>query len=332
MSESERALLAWLRQEARSAGGELLGDDCACLPAAGPLAVTVDTQIEGTHFLPGTDEALLGPRLLAVNLSDLAAQGALPQWAVLTVAAPAGFRHRRFFRTLVGACRRWGVKLAGGDLARAPLVALTLTLIGVKRPGGRWLERRLARPGDGLFVGGTLGESAAGQRLLARGARLSGRSVVLPADLPERGTLAAAARRAVSRHLRPTPQLELSAWLAEQERVGAIDVSDGLALDLDRLCGEGAVGARIEAESLPFSPRLAELAAWLGEDARRLALTGGEDYVLLFTLPALQAPPPRFGAVRIGSITRARKVEIVEGGQRNELPAAGWDHLDRHSQ
>ncbi len=327
MSETERALLAWLRREARSAGGELLGDDCACLPTSGPLAVTADTQIEGTHFQPGVDEALLGPRLLAVNLSDLAAEGALPRWAFLTVAAPAGFRHRRLFRALVADCRRWGVQLAGGDLARSSLVALTLTLIGTQRAGGRWLERRLARPGDGLWCGGTLGESAAGQRLLARGARLHGRAVELPAGLPERGAVAAAARRAVARHLRPNPQLELSAWLAGQERVGAIDVSDGLALDLHRLCEESGTGARIEAERLPTPPRLAQLAACLGEDPRDLALAGGEDYVLLFTLPEGAAPPASFSAVRIGAVTRGRTVEIVEGGRRHRLTARGWDHL-----
>src|SRR6185436_12693499 len=126
--------------------------------------VTTDSQIEGVHFPPGLDPALVARRLLAVNLSDLAAMGAEPRHAFLALAAPPGFAHRRFFRALLAACRLQGVELAGGDLARDPHhVHAVLTLLGTRPAAGRWLRRDGARPGHRLWHGGTVGESAAGQ-------------------------------------------------------------------------------------------------------------------------------------------------------------------------
>jgi thiamine-monophosphate kinase len=330
MSSGEDALLGWLRTRP---GTELLGDDTARL-AAGPGLVwlaTTDSQIAGVHLPAGIDPALLARRLLAVNLSDLAASGAAPAYALVAVSAPPGFRHRRFFDALLAACAAAGVRLAGGDLARSPVPTLTLTLLGTRPAGAPVLGRSGGRAGDALWAGGTLGESGAGQRLLARGARAvpagTGVRVTLPAGLRRTRRLADAARRAVGRHLEPRPQLELGAWLGARARAAAIDLSDGLARDLPRLARESGAGAEVEAEALPLAAGFEELCAALGEDPLALALGGGEDYVLLFALPAGEAPPERFGCRRIGRLTENRKLTLLREGRRERWPELGWDHL-----
>lgn len=294
-----------------------IGDDAAILSPSGPLAVTVDSQIAGVHFIPDLDPAHVARRLLAVNLSDLAAMGADPAWAFLALSAPPDFDHDRFFRAFTTACRRYGVTLAGGDLARCDRLVATLTLIGTKPEGRHWLRRNAARPGQDLWLGGTVGESAAGRILIDRGA-----GHAMPPSLSR------AARRAVRRHLLPTPQLELGRWLGEQkEEIAAMDVSDGVALDLHRLCRESGTGAEIHAEALPFPDRLIDLAGALSVDPFDLALSGGEDYVLLFTLPPGVQPPDSFGCRKIGTITSGKTITWIRGGRRLRLPAAGWDHL-----
>jgi thiamine-monophosphate kinase len=313
----EDRLIDWLRRRLRrQPGGALIGDDAAVLPAAS-YAITVDHQIAGVHFPPGLDPAQVARRLLAVNLSDLAAMGASPAYAFLALAAPPGFDHRRFFTALLAACRRHGLTLAGGDLSRSSALSTSLTLMGTKAEGARWLERSGARPGHALWLGGNLGESAAGRSLIERGG--------LSADL---ASLQAAARRAVRRHLEPRPQLALGRWLGKQPEGAAMDVSDGLARDLHRLCRASGAGAEVEAGALPFADRFGGLCAAIGADPLALALGGGEDYVLLFTLPKAAAPPPEMRARCIGRITKGRRLVLVKSGERSDLPALGWDHLN----
>lgn len=318
----EDDLLAWLRTidpQATSA----IGDDAALLEPAPEQALTVDSQIEGVHFLPGLDPAVVAERLLAVNLSDLAAVGARPELALLALSAPLDFQRRRFFRALLDAMRRHGVRLAGGDLARAPLVVASLTLLGHLPSGGRWLRRDGARPGDALWVGGTLGESALGRHLLAR----VGRPDPLAAERELRSELIPAARRAIRRHLRPEPQLELGRWLSARRRVAALDLSDGLARDLPRLCRASGVGAAVEANALPVAAGSDALCIELGLDRLEMQLGGGEDYVLLFTLPTGESPPERFGCRRIGQIHEGRSLRLQDPAGERSLPAIGWDHL-----
>ena len=259
-------------------------------------------------------------RLLAVNLSDLAATGAQPAYAFLALSAPAGFDHDRFFRSFVEACRRWNVTLGGGDLSRCDRLVATLTLIGTKPQESHWLRRSDAKPGHGLWLGGTVGESAAGRILIARGARPGH----LPEDFSGSSQILTAARRAVRRHLLPVPQLELGSWLRQQGAGAAMDVSDGVAIDLHRLCRESGTGAVIDADVLPLPDGFFDLCKTLSVDPYELALAGGEDYVLLFTLPPGAQPPSGW---KIGRILPEKTIDWIRKGQRRRLPASGWDHL-----
>jgi thiamine-monophosphate kinase len=329
----EEAFVAWLRR--RLPAPVRVGDDTAELAARGRLIVTVDQQIEGTHFASGLDLPTLGRRLLAVNLSDLAASGARPRWALLALGVPPETDPRPLVEGLITEAKRHGVALVGGDVAHSELLLASLTLIGDKPSGRASLGRDRARPGHALWLGGPVGESALGCELVLRGAQLRKGKVFLSKtkDFQLGESLRPAARRAVARHLVPEPQLALGSWLAALgSRAGAvIDVSDGLAKDLRRVATASGVGAELDLRLLKtaVAPRHEELAAAFGLDPIALALAGGEDYVLLFTLPESVVPPPRFAATRIGRITRARKLLFLDAaGESHPLPHVGWDHLE----
>jgi thiamine-monophosphate kinase len=324
-SDGEDRLTGWLRRQPRT---ELLGDDAALLPT-GPRVTTVDSQVEGVHFLEGLDPAVVARRLLAVNLSDLAAVGAVPRYALLALSARPGFDHRRFLQALLESCGERGVRLVGGDLARSPGgTVATLTLLGDLPHGGGFLRRRDARSGDELWVGGTLGESAAGQRLLARGARLDRDRILLPVEFRASEALARAARQAVRRHLLPQPQLDLGRRLGRLDRVAAMDLSDGLARDLPRLCRESDAGAEVEVEALPLAPAFDLLCKTLGEDPVELAMEGGEDYVLLFAVPEGGAADLPATCRRIGRMIEEKDLRRVRNGRVEPWPSGGWDHLE----
>jgi len=338
VSGGEERFVAWLRRRLPKPG--LIGDDTAQLAlaeTAGSFVVTVDQQIEGTHFAPGLEPRAVGRRLVAVNLSDLAASGARPRWAFLTLGVPPEQDPRPLVEGVLAASRRHGLVLAGGDVAHAPLLSASLTALGEKKAGEATLARDRARAGHDLWVGGTVGESALGCELLLRGATVAGRTVSFAGpdgELELPSNLLAAARRAVRRNVEPSPQLELGRWLATlgPRRAGAcIDVSDGLGKDLRRICTASGVGAEIDLRQLRHatSRHFEELATALGLDPVAVALAGGEDYVLLFSLPAGLEPPPRFGCTRIGRVLRARSATMLDrDGRPHPLPNLGWDHLD----
>ncbi len=327
MTSSEDALIRWLA--ARGTVTARIGNDAAVFDGGPGQVATMDTQIGGVHVPHDIDERVLGRRTVAVNTSDLAAMGAVPLRAFLALTAPPSFRHRRFFEGVLQALEELGAELAGGDLSSAKHSAAVMLLLGELPEGGRALERRGARVGDTLWAGGTLGESALGQRLVARGARLDGRGVKLPAELEDLPpALRRAAKAAVRRHLLPAAQLELGGWLGRQLRCAALDVSDGLALDGHRLLESDGLGARIEEERLPLAASFRELCARLRLDPLELTTTGGEDYVLLFTLPPETTPPARFGAQAIGEITAEPGLRMVApSGRTKALGRSGWDHL-----
>lgn len=317
----------WLRRQLRKRGFNTVGDDGAVLSAGGPWAVTLDHQIEGVHFPSNLDAALIARRLLAVNLSDLAAMGAQPAYAFLALSCPVDFDSRRLLSSLMDACSRHGVELAGGDLAKNDRVTTSLTLLGRRPSAGSWLARDLARPGDLLWLAGALGLSALGRHLLGVGATMQGNRIQIPRSLRLSPSEEVLAKRAVRRHLVPVPQLEVGSWLARRRRAAAIDVSDGLALDLHRLCRESAVRASIEADQIRPTDQFRGLCAKLACDPHQLVVSGGEDYALLFATPERVRPPSSLGCLRIGRLAAGSGVYIETAGAREALQPAGWDHF-----
>lgn len=332
-SSSEDRLIAWLRAEITRRGlPDLLGDDVAHLKLDGNWAVSTDQQIEGTHFRTGLHPSRIGRRLVAVNLSDLAAAGVRPGYALAAVAAPRGFDFKSFFRGLLDACSEHGLKLAGGDLATADRSSFKLTVFGRRPSRGSRLGRDRARPGDVLWLGGPVGAAALGRRLLDTGATATARTIRLPAQIPRR--LRGPARWAIERFLEPRPQLALGSWLARRRRAATIDISDGLLLDLERMARASGVACELRSEAIPGGPGFSELAAWIGTDPLEAQCAGGEDYVLLFALPSGARPPSRFGAAAIGRVlassgSSSRAIVRVEGSGRRAIRNRGWDHL-RH--
>lgn len=306
-----------------------IGDDCAVfeLNAGRALLVTTDTMVEGVHFLiEASAPEGLGYKLLAVNLSDIAAMGGEPGEAVVAVAVPAGFDAgyvERVYDGLHACAARFGVNIAGGDTTRSPgPLVMTLTLIG-RMDRERVRYRSGARPGDLVYVSGTLGDSAAGLELvLGKGA-----------EVPE-------ADRAflLRRHHRPEPRIEAGRALAACGAVTAMmDLSDGIGSDLRHICRRSGVSAVVREAAIPLSPVLRAFCDVTGADPLGLAISGGEDYELLFTVDPGQAGKvgtlsekgdlPQFS--RIGWIEAGDGRIFVEdaGGARNALTAGGFDHF-----
>jgi len=293
-----------------------IGDDAALLapPAGQALAVAVDTLVEGTHFHLGTDPRALGHRVLAVNLSDLAAMGAEPAWCLLSLSLPrpdpawlAGFADGFF-----ALADRHGVALVGGDTVRGPLAA-TVTVHGFV-PAAQACRRSGARPGDGIWVTGTPGDAVAGRLAQADGA--------------DAGDPALAAL--LARFLYPEPRV--AAGLALRGLASAmIDVSDGLHQDLARLLVASGAGGELVVEALPLS---AALTARAGGEAAALALTGGDDYELCFTLPehhagqlVERARAWDFPVTRIGTVTAGSGLTLLRAGQPCALPPGSYRHF-----
>jgi len=298
----ERTLLAGIQRSAtrRTNSGLVLGigDDCAVFRPRNTqqdLLLTTDWLIEGVHFERQTHPAgAVGWKALARGLSDIAAMGGRPNICLLSLALGPWTSEawvQRFFRGFLALARKAKVELAGGDLARADRLACDIVVLG-SVPRGEALRRDGARPGDQIYVSGWLGASALG--------------------------LATKRGRAWRRHLRPEPRLELGRFL--RERLGAtaaMDISDGLSLDLHRLCLASKVAAELE-QMLPVYP-----GASLDQ-----ALHGGEDYELLFTVPAGTPVPKNFRKLpltRIGRIIRGRAGRILLAGEK--LEPLGWDHF-----
>ncbi len=273
-----------------------IGDDCAIFRPRGgseDLLFTTDMLLEDIHFRRTTHSAEdAGHKALARGLSDIAAMGGAPRFCLLSLAVPTWADQAwvdRFYRGLLRLARRTATPLAGGDLARAERMACDVIVCGAV-PRGRALLRSGAKPGDGIYVSGKLGGSALG--------------------------LAAGKGRAWKRHLRPEPRLALGRFLRERlYATAAMDLSDGLSLDLNRLCAASRVSAAIELP--PVYP---------GATVDH-ALHGGEDYELLFTLPRRSRPPASFEGLpltRIGTIGPP-PVRIWLDGE--PLQILGFDHF-----
>jgi thiamine-monophosphate kinase len=291
-----------------------VGDDAAliALPHRGELVMAIDTLVDERHFPRGMDARYIGHRVLAVNLSDLAAMGAEPAWALLALTVPAGDEHwlAGFSSGLDALARRFAVALIGGDTTRGPLSA-TIALAG-SVPPGQALLRRGARPGDDLWISGTPGDAAAGLAILQGRLQAQGRA---------RDAL-------LHRFQLPEPRVALGIAL-RGIATACIDISDGLAADLGKLCAAGGVGADIDSRELPLSAGLCSAA---GAEVRlAFALGGGDDYELLFA--AAPADRGRIAALEAGVVLRRIGVvsEIagvrVDGAVPERDAGHGFDHF-----
>ncbi|HUY26948.1 MAG TPA: thiamine-phosphate kinase [Candidatus Binataceae bacterium] len=304
-------LCARLPMSARTLTGP--GDDAAIIARSrGAQLFTIDSMVEGVHFNLrwGTPEQL-GARALTVNLSDIAAMGGAPAACVVNLAIRPGLPTRFFERMYAGlarAARAARVDVVGGNVTRAKQLAITIALLGDSPP--RPLRRDCARAGDGIYVTGTLGDGAAGWRVLAGRLRARG----------------AARAHLIGRYLAPTARLSAGAALARMRRgTAAIDVSDGLWQDLRHILERSGVGAEIDPRAIPISG--AYRAVMRGDLS--LALGGGEDYELLFCLRPTRADRKLSAMLgvrvtRIGQVVRGGGARFCGGG----TPAlAGWDQL-----
>jgi thiamine-monophosphate kinase len=313
-----------------------IGDDAAVLAAPARLAVTTDVLLEDHDFRRDSDPRRLGRKALNVNLSDLAAMGATPLWAVLALGLPKKTCPEWLDALAMGvreAAAEHGVAIVGGDLSASEKIFVSVTAMG--QAPQKPLLRSGAEPGDALYVSGTLGAAAAGLRLLEAGYRLSAEKDVLdPKGRRVPAPRAPEKARLIRHQIDPRPQLELGIALAAGGFASAaLDVSDGLARDLYRLCRASDVGATVDASLLPADSALYDLAGVLDLDPLATALYGGEDFGLLFTVPkrklaAIEALTGRFALRRIGTIDDGAGVRLVRGGKRAPLPDAGFDHFE----
>lgn len=298
-----------------------IGDDAAIFHSVGKTdwVSTCDAFLEGVHFLPRMTPAdSVGYKSLARATSDIAAMGAEPRFFLLTLALPAartGRWLRNFLRGMARAARELGLRLIGGDTTQFPTVSISITVLGAI--GKNLAVRRSgARPGDLIYVSGPLGGAQLGLEFLRRGPGKSARY-----------------RQLLQPHLYPRIRLELGSWLARHRVASSMmDISDGLSTDLSRLCRSSKVGARIDANRVPCVriPPFAALAR-LNLDPLQMALHGGEDYELLFTVSlakrAQLKKAPGFTHLReIGVITPGRHTLLLDSaGKSKPLLPQGWD-------
>ncbi len=309
---AEKALINWVRRLAarpRTAVLRGIGDDCAVIgvPSGHEALVTTDFTLEGVHFRrEWHPPESVGHRCLARGLSDIAAMGGEPRASFLSLALPSPLPHAwldRFLEGFLALAQQFNVPLAGGDTAESPGGVLCDIVVLGSVPRGRAIPRSGARPGDAIYVTGTLGESAATLAQLRAGRKLQ--------------------PRVHSRHFFPTPRIAVGRTLRGRGLASAmIDLSDGLSTDLGHLCEESRVGATVWADRIP------------GESSRvtlESALHGGEDYELLFT-SSRRVPQALAGVkiTRIGEITKAASMVLVDAsGRRRPLRPAGWEHFRR---
>jgi thiamine-monophosphate kinase len=319
---SEDQLIERVRRRLPSKGDGLregIGDDAAVLRPKGGAewVVTTDAFLENVHFLRKIHPAkAVGYKALARATSDIAAMGARARYFFLTLGLPdacAGAWLDDFLDGLARAARRFGLILAGGDTTKYPVVVASLTVVG-EIDRGKAILRSGARPGDLLCVSGRLGEAELGLRLIQRKLYKQKRWTKL-----------------LKKHFYPEPRLALGEWLAAHRcATSMIDTSDGLSTDLGHICKASGVGAIVWATKIPVVKIPPELQR-LGLDPLEMALNGGEDYELLFTVPKKFAGrlPNKVGGVPItvmGEITKQKElVRMERDGRRDLLKPGGWD-------
>lgn len=306
-----------------------IGDDAAAWDApAGLRVLTTDTMVEGVHFnLSYTDWRDLGWKCLATNISDVAAMGCTPTYAIATLGLRGDLPVsglETMYQGMMDIASECGGAIVGGDIVKSPVFFITIALEGASASASSaqtLLMRNTAMTGDLIAVTGQLGLSAGGLRLLM--GDTDGSTVQSDVD---------ALAHLKSAHNRPTPRVEAGVALAERGVRCGMDISDGLVDDLSKICRASRVGAKIHAERIPAHPHLK---AVFPSDWMKLALGGGEDYELLLTAP----PEVMHQAVRTITTPMSIIGEIVEGtpsvevldsqGMRVDVPSGGWDHFRR---
>jgi len=298
-----------------------VGDDCAVLPKNDDtdLLITTDMLVEDVDFrLEWTTPEFLGHKALAVSLSDIAAMGGTPKWALLSIGVAENLWKSdfldRFYAGWHELAAKHGVELIGGDVSGSPDKFVIDSVVGGEVPKGHAFLRSMAKPGDLIFVTGFLGGAAAGLRWL----ELHGKYVE---DLP------APARHMVLRQLQPLPQATTAKLLQEYRLpTSMIDISDGLSSDLAHVCVASNVGASLDLSKVPVDPAIAGA---LGIDGLELALHGGEDFELLLTVsPDKVSIALDLGFHQIGEITETTGViEVRDTGQTSLLEPRGFQHF-----
>jgi thiamine-monophosphate kinase len=311
----ERNLIAQIRRLAGSSAAKAvslgIGDDCAILrPSAGSeFLVTTDLCIEDVHFRRAWHPAAsIGHRCLTRGLSDIAAMGGEPLACFLSLGLPQDVPQKwvnDFLKGLLGLAQRFKVQLAGGDISSAPKITADIVVVG-QIPSGKAILRSGARPGDRIYVTGSLGESASVLRELYAG------KLVKPTKS--------------SPHFYPEPRLEVGQWLRKRA-TSMIDLSDGLSVDLSHICKESRVTALISASHIPIGK---------GADLE-LALHGGEDYELLFTARKQTKIPSQIAGVKVTEIGEIRNpadyssaIQVLgQNGKAKPLAQRGWEHFTK---
>ena len=317
----ELSLLDSLRRRFKDRAEGLIlgiGDDAAVIRHRGDLLLTTDMMVEGVHFdLSWTTAYQLGYKLVAVNVSDIYAMGGSPRFLLLNFSSP-GSCTTSFFNDLFdgvkAALKEYGAVLIGGDISASDRIMLSATVVG---SATKVVRRSGARAGDRIYVTGPLGDSACGLDLL--------RKISRPVDLNRRSYKGMPLkwnmiRPLAARHL--MPKVRNSSRYAVRANA-MMDISDGLLIDLSRLCRESRVGATVYEEQLPISDELKAAADHLGKDPLSYALSGGEDYEVLFTAP----PDAEVDACCIGKITGRGMFMIKKDNRRIKISAKGYQHF-----
>jgi len=312
-----------------------IGDDAAVIESNdNNLLITTDMMLEGIHFdLSFTTPYHIGYKLVSINVSDIFAMGGIPKYLLLNIALNKNIDKSfvdGFFDGVHDAAKLYRVSLIGGDMSSSKKgIAVAASLIGYSK---KQIMRSGAKPGDKIYVTGNLGDSACGLEILktavspkpsAISKGLKAESYPLTAKYKQKGLTWNIISPLIQRHLMPVARNPKSfAGYA----TAMIDISDGLFIDLTRLCNESKVGAKIYAEQIPISPQMKKASSIVGMDSLKLAASGGEDYELLFT--AHSYPPA--GGVKItciGEITKKDRVVIDEKGRETKLKTEGYQHF-----
>ncbi|MBT9144108.1 MAG: Thiamine-monophosphate kinase [Dehalococcoidia bacterium] len=298
-----------------------IGDDAAAWKSKGFGLSTVDILIQNVHFtLETTAWHNLGWKALAVNISDIAAMGGIPDYAMISLGLPSDTEVEdiiKLYRGMAEIARQFDVAIVGGDISEAPLLIISPSLIGTVEKD-KMLTRSGAVPGDEIAVTGYLGSSAAGLRIMKEKLDLD---PIIASAL-------------IEAHLRPWPRVTEGQLLGENGVKAAIDISDGLIADLTHICRASGVEAKVRSADIPMHPAVK---AAFGEGAISLALSGGEDYELLFTAPGMVIDKVEQGLripmTIIGEITGGKpgKVTLLDETDREvEWEKPGWEHFANH--